>query len=135
MKVPYIIGADLSKKSIDFVAHHSLSHLKITNDQQGFTELAEWLKKQCGDASKLLIVMEHTGLYSYQFERYLHRHHILFSKVPGLAVKRSMGLVRGKTDKQDAIRIARYGFEKMDQLTMAEAVSENLLAFACLITL
>ena len=126
MKVPYIIGADLSKKSIDFAAHQPGSHLKVSNDLQGFRELKKWLEKQCNDIQDIMIVMEHTGLYSYRLEQYLHQQQIRFSKVSGLAVKRSMGLVRGKTDKQDAIRIARYGVEKMDQLVIAEPASKSL---------
>ena len=66
MKVPYIIGADLSKKSIDFASHLSGKHLKITNDLNGFDQLMAWLKEQTSDIADVLVVMEHTGLYSYQ---------------------------------------------------------------------
>lgn len=126
MKVPYIIGADLSKKSIDFATHPLNAHLKISNDPEGYQELLKWLKTRFLDVSKVLIVMEHTGLYSFQLEKYLHEQHIRFSKVSGLAIKRSIGLVRGKTDKQDAIRIARYGFEKLDLLVIAQPMNQNL---------
>ena len=126
MKVPYIIGADLSKKSIDVASHLSGKHLKVSNDPNGFKELVEWLKQQSNDASNVMIVMEHTGLYSYRLEQYLHEEQIRFSKVSGLAIKRSMGLVRGKTDKLDALRIARYGFEKTDQLRVAQPMNKNL---------
>ena len=37
-----------------------------------------------------------------------------------------MGLVRGKTDKQDSLRIARYGFEKVDQLSIAQPLNKSL---------
>jgi len=126
MKVPYIIGADLSKKSIDVACHSTHLHVKITNDQSGYEELMKWLKLQNIGTSEMMMVMEHTGLYSYRLEQYLYSKHIPFAKVSGLAIKRSMGLVRGKSDKQDAARIARYGFEKADQLVIAEPVSENL---------
>ena len=63
--------------------------------------------------------MEHTGLYSYQMEVFLHEHNVSFTKVSALAIKRSLGLVRGKNDKIDAQRIARYGFEKRDLLVAA----------------
>lgn len=126
MKVPNIIGADLSKKSIDFATHRFNTHLKVSNDTKGYQELMKWLKAQFIDVSNVLIVMEHTGLYSFRLEQYLHQQHIRFSKVSGLAIKRSMGLVRGKSDKQDAIRIARYGFEKADRLVIAQPTDENL---------
>ncbi len=134
MKVPCIIGADISKKSIDLAIHPGNTHLKITNDKAGFQELMKWLKQQSITPSETIVVMEHTGLYSYHFEQYLHEQHMLFSKVAGLAIKRSMGLVRGKNDKQDALRIARFGFEKMDQLILASPVNKNLQRLGLLYT-
>ncbi len=81
-----------------------------------FNQMLAWLKQQKIDTATLLIVMEHTGLYSYCFEKYLHDHSIAFTKVNALAIKRSIGLGRGKNDKIDARRIAGYGYEKREQL-------------------
>jgi len=86
----------------------------------------QWFKHQKVNASKTMIVMEHTGLYSYCFEKILHEHQIPFCKVNALTIKRSMGLVRGKTDKLDAARIAAYGFEKKDKLVVDVPVSDAL---------
>ena len=72
-----------------------------------------------------MIVMEHTGLYSYQLEQFLHQNHISFYQSIGLAIKRSMGLVRGKNDKIDAVRIARYGFEKQEQPGSCKTSRQN----------
>jgi len=52
-------------------------------------------------------------------EAFLHEHQIRFTKVSALAIKRSLGLIRGKNDKIDAQRIARYAHEKSDQLIAA----------------
>ena len=126
MKVQHIIGADLSKKSIDLVCHLFKSHVQIENTNTGFKDLMQWLKEQKINASKTMIVMEHTGLYSHCFEKFLHQHQIPFCKVNALAIKRSMGLVRGKTDKLDAARIAAYGYEKNDKLAIDVPVSDAL---------
>jgi transposase len=126
MKVLHIIGADLSKKSIDFASHQGKEHLKVENNVSGFQEMLIWLERQNIKASNVMIVMEHTGLYSYRLEQFLHQNHIGFTKVSALAIKRSMGLVRGKSDKQDAFRIAQYGFEKKDRLAAAQPVSKAL---------
>jgi transposase len=115
MKVLHIIGADLSKKTIDFATPEA-AHIKVSNDSVGYHQFMGWLKKQRIDSSKMMIVMEHTGLYSYRLEQFLHKHHFSFTKVSAYAIKRSMGIIRGKNDKVDAIRIARYGFEKQDRL-------------------
>ena len=118
MKVQHIIGADLSKKSIDLVCHLFKSHVQIENTITGFKDLMHWLIEQKINASKTMIVMEHTGLYSYCFEKFLHQHQIPFCKVNALTIKRLVGLVRGKTDKLDAARIAAYGYEKKTGLLL-----------------
>lgn len=126
MKVQHIIGADLSKRSIDLVYHLSKSHIKIDNSNDGFTGFIEWLQKLNIDISETMIVMEHTGLYSYCFENFLCQHQIVFCKVNALEIKRSIGLVRGKTDRLDAARIAQYGYEKKNRLIVAKPVSNDL---------
>lgn len=125
MKVRFIIGADLSKKHIDFVIHQLKAHLKISNDFAGFVKLFKWLEQHQINSSEAVIVMEHTGLYSYQLEQFLHDHDIRFSKHSALAIKRSMGLVRGKNDQLDARRIAQYGFEKRDRLPFEERLNKH----------
>jgi transposase len=118
MKLQHIIGADLSKKSIDLVCHLQSTHVQIENSIVGFKDLLQWMCKQKINPSETMIVMEHTGLYSFCFEKFLHQHQIAFCKVSALAIKRSIGLVRGKTDKLDAKRIAAYGYEKKDKLAI-----------------
>jgi transposase len=122
----YNVGADLSKKTIDFVIHQLKAFLKVDNNISGFKELIRWFHQHGIDLSEVMIVMEHTGLYSYQLEQFLHQNGISFTKVSALAIKRSLGLVRGKSDKMDARRIARYAFEKQDCLSADQPVSEHL---------
>jgi transposase len=124
MKLQHIIGADLSKESIDLVCHQLQTHLKIINSTIGFRQMLKWLKQQRINYSDIMIVMEHTGLYSYHLEKFLHQHQISFTKVSALAIKRSLGLIRGKNDKVDAQRIARHGFEKKDVLVTADRPNE-----------
>lgn len=126
MKVQYIIGADLSKRSIDLVYHLSKTHVKIKNSIDGFNDLIRWLQKLNIDISETMIVMEHTGLYSYCFENFLHQQRIVFCKISALEIKKSIGLVRGKTDRLDAARIAEYGYEKKDRLIVDKPLSNDL---------
>ena len=126
MKLQHIIGADLSKKKIDLVCHLFQTHIQIDNTVKGFKDLLRWMRQQKINLSQIMIVMEHTGLYSYCFEDFLHRHKIAFCKVNALAIKRSIGLVRGKTDKLDAARIAAYGYEKKDKLKADVPINDIL---------
>lgn len=126
MKVQHIIGADLSKKSIDLVCHLQNTHIQIENSITGFKDLLRWMRQQKINASKTMIVMEHTGLYSYCFEKFLHQHQMAFCKVNALVIKRSIGILRGKTDKLDAARIAAFGYEKKDKLAIDVPASDAL---------
>jgi transposase len=108
-KTAQILGADLSKSTIDLFYDGSQSHIKIKNTAAGFKELLHWLTVHKINLRSIVLVMECTGLYSFHFENFLHTHHIRFAKVNALAIKRSLGLIRGKNDKIDARRIARYG--------------------------
>lgn len=125
-KVQHIIGADLSKRTIDLFCQSTQSHLRVENNLEGFTALLKWIRQQQINRLELLVVMEHTGLYSFCFEGFLHRHQVSYAKVSALAVKHSLGLVRGKSDKIDARRIAAFGFEKKHKLSAETAISKEL---------
>jgi len=132
--VQKIVGADLSKKSIDLAIHATQEHLRIDNNREGFKKMVHWLKYQKIDPSRLTIVMEHTGLYSYCFEAFLHEKGYRFNKVNPLDIKYSIGLTRGKSDKMDAARIAAFGFEKQGRLKAETPLSQALQALKLLNT-
>lgn len=126
MKVLHIIGVDLSKKTIDLFCYDQRDPLRIENGLDGFNQMVAWFKQMNLDFFRIMLVMEHTGLYSLRFEEFLHRHSLKFTKRPALDIKRSLGMVRGKSDKIDACRIARYGVEKIDTLVAANPADECL---------
>ena len=134
MKVHHIIGADISKKTIDVFCHSRRCHLRIENKENGFKLFIGWLKEGNIDTSQIAIIMEHTGHYSYLFERFLQRKSIVFVKVPALEIIRSQGMVRGKSDKIDAERIALYGFEKQQNLIPTKVAAEDLIRLKMLNT-
>jgi len=125
-KNQHIIGADLSKKTIDLFCITNNNYLRIDNNAIGFKELLKWLKRQQINLSSVLLVMEHTGLYSFCLEAFLHHRSIAFTKVSALAIKRSLGIVRGKSDKIDCRRIAQFGFEKQLSLRPEQPVEQDL---------
>ncbi len=110
-----IIGTDVSKLTLDHGIHTTMAHCKTSNDLKGFKAWLKWALS-FGSKEDLWVVMEHTGYYSYQFELFLHEQQIRYTKVAALEIKRSVGLVRGKSDKVDALVISRYGWMLRDQL-------------------
>jgi transposase len=131
MQHQQIIGVDVSKLTLDVCIKPSGTTLQISNDLAGF----RLLKKQVSSLSNTLIIMEHTGHYSLRFENFLSKHGIGFCKIAALQIKRSLGVVRGKTDKLDAERIAQYGWLRKDQLKADQPIDEHLTDLRSLLSL
>lgn len=60
--------------------------------------------------------MENTGMYSLELNCFLHDKGIWQTMENALQIKRSMGVVRGKTDKADCKIIALYAYRFFDRL-------------------
>lgn len=128
MKVTSIMGMDVSKKTLDchlFIEQKSLG--AVANDHKGFKAISRWLKKEVKNVSGLLVVMEYTGIYTYQVERFLDQQKIRFVKRPALDIKRSLGMVRGKSDKIDARFISKYGWMRREELQPMSVLSDTQL--------
>lgn len=109
-------GIDVSKLTLDVSLYHRGLHGRFSNDLKGFESLFNWLLAQ-GCLDGISFCFEHTGIYSRPLAAYLQAQHACFYMVSGLAVKRSMGLKRGKSDKSDAQALARYAYQHRDELT------------------
>jgi transposase len=116
MKARTIIGVDVSKLTLDSRMLPANQHKQVTNNQQGFKLWKEWLKRYKQADSEVLVVMEHTGLYSHLFELFLQAEGIGYVKKPAVEIKQSIGMSRGKSDRIDAKRIAQYGWMHRDDL-------------------
>lgn len=122
------MGMDVSKKTLDchlFVQQKSL--LAVSNNAKGFRTLNRWLRKEVKNLNGLLVVMEYTGIYTYQVEHFLDQQKIKFVKRPALDIKRSLGMVRGKSDKIDAKFISKYGWMRKEELQPMSVLSDTQL--------
>jgi transposase len=135
MEEKLIAGVDVSKSALDIFVEPIGLATKIENNVQGFKQWLRELKKIYDPESKLLVVMEHTGQYSYRFELFLRSRGIDYCKLPALEIKRSLGMVRGKADKVDARRIARYGWLRKDILTAEPASLDKIRRLKQLLSL
>jgi transposase len=116
----WIIGIDVSKESLDVcLVNNSDGQIfngKFNNNLSGFRNFKTWCKThscECDDHS--LCCMEHTGLYTRQLVHYLLGRQVNVWLESSLHIKRSMGLVRGKSDAIDAQRIARFAHAHQNQ--------------------
>jgi transposase len=128
MKKKFIIGADISKVTIDLHCFGKPECLTISNNSKGFKELLKWIKKQVSkNFEDVIIVMEYTGIYTYNFENFLHDVQIDYVKRAALDIKRSAGIQREKTDKADARMISKYGWQRREELQPMKPLSQSQL--------
>ena len=129
------IGIDVSKSTLDVHDHLSDLHRRFSNDQAGFKKIIHWINQRHNNSSELIICFEHTGIYSLPLAIFLTDQKILFSMVPGLEIKRSLGIRRGKNDQVDAKRIAHYAFLRREELKPTNLASKALLQLKSLLSL
>lgn len=111
----WILGIDVSKESIDAClirkTDGQIFESKFHNNLSGFRHLKRWCKQTgCECDGTTLCCLEHTGIYTRLLVHYLVSREVGVWLESSLQIKRSMGLLRGKSDKIDAQRIARYAF-------------------------
>jgi transposase len=120
LKTLYFLGIDIGKDKF---------HAAITSDGLNFhdqevenksTSISEYFQqlktKFSFTPTQLIVCLEHTGIYSYLVLDYLTKKGIPVCVEPALRIKQSQGMQRGKNDKVDATRIAKYLFKNYTEL-------------------
>jgi transposase len=105
-----ILGIDVSKDKLDVALlqeEHCL-HKVITNNPKGFEQLGHWLKNR--KTGEVHACLEATGQYGDAVARYLYQEGHQVSVVNPARIKAyaTSQLSRNKTDKSDAVLIARF---------------------------
>lgn len=101
----------------------------------GFQELEKWCSGLGYRICDCMVVMEHTGGYEYRLVQFCETKGIDHCRVPGLAIKRSLGITRGKNDKVDAKRIANYAQEKHQLIQSDRPLNPSITALKELLSL
>lgn len=127
-KWDFIIGVDVSKNTLDIYCPERKEHIQIQNGTEGFRMLLKWCRMYQINLSASIVVMEYTGGYEYRLIQFCEARNILFLRIPGLAIKRSLGITRGKNDRIDAMRIAQYAEEKHKTLEPSKPIDRRIIA-------
>lgn len=136
MEVKDVIGIDVSKEENEGLIHSSQEMLNFENNKKGFKKLVSWVSKNTkAEMKQILFAFEHTGLYSFPLALFLTENNYPYVLLPGLELKRSMGITRGKSDKMDAKRIALYAYEKRESIIPYEMPVEEVVQLKRLLTL
>lgn len=130
------IGIDVAKETLDVWIHTTQFFKQFENTLEGHKKMLIWvLKESKYQMQELLFCFEHTGLYSYPLSVFLTEQKAYYFIIPGLELKRSMGIQRGKEDKIDAKKIALYAFRKRDEIEPYKLADKEILGLKQLLTL
>lgn len=135
-KFKEFIGIDISKLKFDIRIHSNQIASVFDNNNTGFKKMVNWVLKNVDcDKEEILFALEHTGLYSLPISVFLSENKFHFILLPGLEIKRSLGIQRGKNDKIDAKRIAEYAYQKKDKIVPSQLPFKNILQIRRLLKL
>jgi transposase len=133
-KKEIFIGVDVSKLTLDVAVHGSKNHIRVSNNSEGFKQLLAWLKSLKIALKDCWFVLEYTGGYEYRLVQFCQAKQVAFTRVPGLQIKKSLGMQRGKNDKIDSKRIAEYGYEKREKLQPSKPCNPAITSLKQLLT-
>lgn len=112
MKKQVFWGIDISKNHLDVCLvqdGQKLVEFRVENSPSKISmAFSHHLSTQGTSWQESVFCMEHTGMYGNHLQFYLSRNTQLLYVVSPLHLKRSLGLTRGKNDRVDALRIARF---------------------------
>ena len=121
-KMIFFIGIDISKHKLDYAVMKGkdfLFHEVGSNSAVAIENFINKLQNLRGfTLSKALFCMEQTGFYGNHLVDVLETMKANFVLDNPLQIKNSMGLVRGKDDKVDSIRIAAYAQRNGEELKL-----------------
>ena len=116
----YFIGIDVSKKTLDVaivLGGTVLLQDKITNEPVPIKAFLKTLLEKGINVDQAVVCLEYTGLYNAHILEICWKKEIKICLEPAVRIKHSQGLVRGKNDKIDALRIAQYAFKNHQELS------------------
>jgi transposase len=131
-KKKLFVGIDISQDVLDIAlikedSYGTFNDKQVENSFNGFEQMQEWLIKQKVKIEECLFCMEHTGTYGLLLFAWLSQMNLDYCVEPGLKIKRSLGLTRGKNDKIDARRLADYAYTNKAKLESFELPSTLII--------
>lgn len=117
------IGIDISSKTLDICIRKGKEEtfFNINNTPEAISDFFNGLTFK-----GYVVGMENTGRYNWPLYEVLEDLFVDVYVIPPLHLKKSLGLVRGKDDKIDASRIARFTEKNLEELVAWKAPSKSI---------
>ncbi len=127
------IGVDISKLTLDIcmLQEQQTEHFKIDNE---IKSIERFFKKLQLEETDTCITMENTGRYNVKLLAVLAMRSFIIYVVPPLHIAKKTGLVRGKNDKIDANRIAKFAQKEYQDLKPWQPKREIITELQILLT-
>ena len=122
MNFTYFIGIDISKNKLDlavFKGRNFEFHKVIDNQKADIDQFIRSLVAINGfSMANTLFCMEYTGIYNNILLRCLHKMKGNICLESATHIQKSLGNIRGKNDKVDAIRIGEYAYKNREEIKL-----------------
>ncbi|MET4546275.1 transposase [Pedobacter africanus] len=121
-KYTYFIGTDVSRNKLDHAVMQGktlLFHRETENTAESIQAFIAEVKALKGfTMTKAIFAMEQTGIYCNPMLGVLQKVRANIVMDGALQIRNSMGNIRGKNDKIDAVRIAEYAYKCREHLRL-----------------
>ena len=132
-----VIGIDISKMTIDativYFGKEESYHYSFLNKKLGYEQLLKWVKEKSNEPD-VLFCIEDTGYYGRDLCTYLEKKDKEYTIINPVEIKKSVGLVREKSDKYDSKLIAIYGLKFPERLRSDKVIKKELLGLQLLLS-
>jgi transposase len=122
MQIKQFIGIDVSKETLDLsvvINGKTVSHYCVLNNTKEIKSVVNKIMKTCGGSyEETIFCMEHTGLYNLPLIKWLQANRCKIWLESGVHIRKTLGLVRGKSDKVDSLRIAMFAYTNRHQVKL-----------------
>ena len=139
-KLNFILGIDVSKKTIDVTIGKNevdgwLGHEVFSNNIKGYDKMLLWIGSFDAKAEQCLVCLENTGIYHRSLAFYLQDSGAFVWLESGVEIKWSLGVQRGKNDKEDSKRIMLYAYRNQDKAKSYSQKDEKVQQISDLLSL
>jgi len=138
MQINHFVGIDVSRDTLDFcvvVDGISHQHYCIANRTVDIGSTIKKIMRSSGSTfDDTIFCMEHTGIYNLPLIKWLQSHDAKIWMESGVHIRKTLGLVRGKNDKVDSMRIAMYAFINRHKIKFWKAPRKLIARIAALLS-
>jgi transposase len=138
MQIKHFIGVDVSKDTLDLsvvMEGKNLQHYRIKNSPQVIRSTVKKIMRDLrATVEDTIFCMEYTGMYNLPMVKWLHSQNGKIWLESGVHIRKTLGLVRGKNDSVDSLRIAMYAYTNRQKVKLWKAPRKVIERIAALLS-